>query len=147
MRVFFDLIVIAPLVVWASMLLFPQRRFTLSMVMAPWPVVALAAAWLVASVAQVSTGSLLSLELDSVRSSLGSAWGAIATTAAWQGLTLVAGTWIFRDARYYGIRTAPYLIGTLLLGPVGPAAYLLARRRRERTGGGNAGRTRPRSVN
>lgn len=134
MDVLFNLIIVVPLVVWASMLLFGQRRFTLAMVMAPWPIVGLALIWLAAVLVQVATGAQASLDLASMQAGLSSPWGALATVAGWQALTLSAGTWIFRDARYYRIPTGPYLLATLLLGPVGPGAYLLARRRKERSG-------------
>ncbi len=136
MDLFFNLAVTLPLVVWACMLLFPQRRFTLATISSPWPFVALAVAWGVAWIGQVSVAGVWNLDLASLQGALASPWGTVASTLAWQGLTLALGVWIFRDARFYGLRPEPFLLATLLFGPVGPAAYLWQRQRRDRSGTG-----------
>lgn len=134
MNVIFNLVIVVPLLAWASMVLFPQRRFTLTIATSPWPIVVLALIFLVAGLGQVVTGAQAALDLLSMQQALSSPWGTLATVAGWQGLTLMAGSWIFRDARYYRIPTGPYLLATLLLGPVGPGAYLIVRWRKERSG-------------
>jgi hypothetical protein len=35
--------------------------------------------------------------------------------------------WMYRDARERGVSAAPYIVATLLLGSVGPLAYLIRR--------------------
>ncbi len=129
----FDLVILAPLVLWASMLLFPKRRFTLTLVMSPWPFVVLAAVAVIALAGQLATAGLPTLDLGAVATVLGSGWGALYAVSQIVTLGLFAGVWVFRDARYYGVRPAPYLLGTLLLGPIGVAAYLLLRRNRDRS--------------
>lgn len=37
--------------------------------------------------------------------------------------------WMWRDARERGVSAAPYIVATLLLGSVGPLAYLIGRER------------------
>lgn len=127
-----NLLLLAPLVVWGSMLLFPRRRFTVSLVVSPWPFVALGALALLALVGQVVTVGVPVLDLASLQRVLASPWGAVSALAQWQALTLFAGVWIFRDARYFGVNPGLYLLATLVTGPIGLALYLWLRRRYER---------------
>jgi hypothetical protein len=128
----FNLFVVAPLLLWGAMLLFPRRRFTIAAVQSPWPFVALGAVVLVPLVGALASAGVPSLALAGVQRFLAMPWGALLAVADLVTLTLFAGVWIFRDARYWNVPAAPFVIATLLLGPVGLAAYLLARWRKGR---------------
>lgn len=128
----FNLFVLAPLLLWGAMLLFPRRRFTVAAVQSPWPFVALGLLALVPLCGALVTSGVPSLTLHDARLFLGSGWGALLAIAEIAVLSLFTGVWIFRDARYWSLAAAPYVIATLLLGPVGLAAYLLMRWRRGR---------------
>ena len=41
--------------------------------------------------------------------------------------------WMYRDARARGVSATPYVVATLLLGSVGPLAYLIRRESTEAT--------------
>ncbi|HKI56304.1 MAG TPA: abscisic acid-deficient protein Aba4 family protein [Trueperaceae bacterium] len=128
----FNLFVIAPLLLWGAMLLFPRRRFTVAAVQSPWPFVGLGVIVLIPLVGALATAGLPSLALESVRHYLQAPWATLLAVADVVTLSLFAGVWIFRDTRYWNVPAAPYVIATLLLGPVGLAAYLVARWRKGR---------------
>ncbi|WP_089154105.1 ABA4-like family protein [Micromonospora sp. NBS 11-29] len=65
--------------------------------------------------------------LDGLRELLGTADGAAAAWAHMIGFDLFVGRWIWRDARERGVPalvTAPVLLLTILLGPLGLAVHL-----------------------
>lgn len=128
----FNLFVLAPLLLWGAMLLFPRRRFTVAAVQSPWPFVALGVLAIVPLAGALVASGLPSLTLHDARLLFGSSWGALLAVADVSTLALFAGVWVFRDARYWSIAAAPFVIATLLLGPVGLAAYLLLRWRKNR---------------
>ncbi len=128
----YNLFVLAPLLLWGAMLLFPRRRFTIQAVQSPWPFIALGVVALAPLVGALSASGIPSLTLDAARTFLGTGWGALLAVADLATLSLFAGVWIFRDARYWSLAAAPYVVATLLLGPVGLAAYLLVRWRKNR---------------
>jgi hypothetical protein len=53
---------------------------------------------------------------------------------------VLAIAWVWRDARARGVSPVPYLVLTLLLGSVGPLAYLIRREASEPTAVLEAGR-------
>ncbi len=126
----FNLFVIAPLLLWGAMLLFPRRRFTIAAVQSPWPFVALGALVLIPLIGALATAGIPGLSLEAAARYLATRWGALLVVADLATLYLFAGVWIFRDTRYWNVPAAPYVIATLLLGPVGLAAYFIARWRR-----------------
>ncbi len=128
----FNLFVLAPLLLWGAMLLFPRRRFTIAAVQSPWPFVALGAVALAPLVGALLSTGVPSLTLHDARALLASDWGVVLAVADLSTLSLFTGVWIFRDARYWSIAAAPFVILTWLLGPVGLAAYLLVRWRKNR---------------
>ncbi len=130
----FNLFVIAPLLVWGAMLLFPRRSFTVHLVQSPWPFIVLGAATALPLIGALTASGLPGLTLAGVAALLGSPWGALLAVADGVTLTLFAGVWIFRDARYWALPAAPFVIATLLLGPLGLAAYLVVRWRKNRQG-------------
>jgi hypothetical protein len=128
----FNLFVLAPLLLWGAMLLFPRRRFTIAAVQSPWPFVALGALVLVPLIGALVATGIPSLTLRDARGLFSTGWGALLAVADISALSLFAGVWIFRDARYWSITAAPFVILTWLLGPAGLAAYLLVRWRKNR---------------
>jgi hypothetical protein len=128
----FNLFVLAPLLLWGAMLLFPRRRFTIAAVQSPWPFVVLGAVTLAPLIGALVASGLPSLTLRDARTLFSSDWGTLLAVADISTLSLFAGVWVFRDARYWSIAAAPYVILTWLLGPAGLAAYLLVRWRKNR---------------
>jgi hypothetical protein len=128
----FNLFVLAPLLLWGAMLLFPRRRFTIAAVQSPWPFVGLGALALAPLVGALLASGVPSLTLHDAKGLLGTDWGALLAVADLATLSLFAGVWIFRDARYWSLAAAPFVVATWLLGPVGLAAYLLVRWRKNR---------------
>ncbi|HKI58071.1 MAG TPA: abscisic acid-deficient protein Aba4 family protein [Trueperaceae bacterium] len=128
----FNLFVIAPLLLWGAMLLFPRRRFTVAAVQSPWPFVGLGAVVLVPLIGALVSAGIPGLSLNGAQSFLATPWGALLAVADMATLSLFAGVWIFRDARYWNVAAAPFVIATWLLGPVGLAAYLVTRWRKGR---------------
>ena len=128
----FNVFVLAPLLLWGAMLLFPRRRFTIAAVQSPWPFVVLGAVTLAPLIGALVASGLPSLTLRDARSLFSSGWGTLLAVADISTLSLFAGVWVFRDARYWSIAAAPYVILTWLLGPAGLAAYLLVRWRKNR---------------
>ena len=128
----FNLFVLAPLLLWGAMLLFPRRRFTIAAVQSPWPFVVLGAVTLAPLIGALAASGLPSLTLRDARGLFSSGWGTLLAVADISTLSLFAGVWVFRDARYWSIAAAPYVILTWLLGPAGLAAYLLVRWRKNR---------------
>lgn len=128
----FNLFVLAPLLLWGAMLLFPRRRFTITAVQSPWPFVALGAVVLAPLIGALIASGIPSLTLRDAQGLLSTDWGTLLAVADISTLSLFAGVWIFRDARYWSITAAPFVIVTWLLGPVGLAAYLVVRWRKNR---------------
>lgn len=128
----FNLFVLAPLLLWGAMLLFPRRRFTIAAVQSPWPFVVLGALVLVPLIGALVASGIPSLTLRDARTLFSSGWGTLLAVADIATLSLFAGVWVFRDARYWSIAAAPYVVLTWLLGPAGLAAYLLVRWRKNR---------------
>lgn len=138
MDALFTFLNLLPLPVWIGMMLFPRARLTQRMVLSPWPVVALAAVYLVLLVAaagsSLAAGSgELSLSLDALQSLFASDLGFLTGWTHYLMLDLFAGIWLFRDAKYWGHQPTLFLLATLLFAPLGLGAYLLWRRRRERS--------------
>ncbi|HEX7003036.1 MAG TPA: ABA4-like family protein [Trueperaceae bacterium] len=130
----FALISILPLPFWGAMLLFPRAGLTRRMVTSPWPFIVLGAVHALLLVAALATAAPAELGLSAVaiRSALGQRWGFLALWSHILILDLFAGIWIFRDAGYWRVRPAPYLLATLFAGPLGLALYLYLRQRHER---------------
>lgn len=132
MDTLFGVISLLPMPIWGSMLLFPRTDFTRRLVTASWPLIALAGVYLALLAIALVVGGVGSLSFDALRSSAGSEWGFLAVWAHMLALDLFAGVWIFRDAKYWGISPAPFLVATLFAGPLGLGAYLWVRSRRDR---------------
>lgn len=129
----FALLNLLPMPLWLAMLLFPRTRVTERLITSPWPFLILGAIYALLLLAALATlaPAELALSADALQASLGRGWGFLAIWAHVLALDLFAGVWIFRDARYWGIRPALYLLATLFAGPLGLALYLYQRQRRE----------------
>lgn len=115
------------------MLLFPRTRFTQNLVMAYWPFMALGGIYaLILLAALVTAPAGLELSLSALQRNLTADWGLLAAWTHFLTLDLFAGVWIFRDAKYWGVKPLPYLLLTFLVGPVGLGSYLLVRRQKSR---------------
>lgn len=129
----FGLLTLLPLPFWIAMLLFPHASFTRRMIASSWPFIALGAVYVVlllAALAELAPASL-GFSAASLQATIGGGWGFLAVWAHLLTLDLFAGIWIFRDARYWSVQPAPYLLATLFAGPLGLALYLYQRQRRE----------------
>ncbi|CAN5473858.1 ABA4-like family protein [soil metagenome] len=129
-EVLFSLVTILPLPIWVSMLLFPKASLTQRLVMSYWPVIALCGLYALALLGTLATGAGLDLSYAGVQATLSGRWGVAAVWAHLMTLNLLSGGWIFRDAKYWGVKPEVFLLLTLFAGPLGLGAYLFVRERR-----------------
>ncbi len=130
METVFALLSLATLPWWLSMLLFPKSRATVKLVTSPWPFIALAGAYLALLLGSLLAGPApRSLDAAALAAALSGPWGFLTAWAHMLTLDLFAGTWIFRDARYYGRLPRVELLLTWWAGPLGLGVYLWRRRR------------------
>ncbi|WP_436527432.1 ABA4-like family protein [Actinoplanes sp. HUAS TT8] len=114
---------------WALMILLPGWSWTRRIVASPLialPVVLIYALLVVPAFGDVLP-AVTNPTLGGVRELLGTANGAAAGWAHMIAFDLFVGRWIWLDARERGLRhavVAPILLLTILLGPLGLAAYL-----------------------
>jgi len=116
---------------WLLMLFWPRARLTARVIGSPWIVAGPLA--LYTALALPRLASLLPAvthpQLASIAGLLGTPAGATLAWAHFLALDLLAGRWIFLDARGRGLGrwvTTPVLLLTLLLAPLGLGVYLLA---------------------
>lgn len=114
---------------WALMILLPRWSGTVRIISSP--LIVLPVLVIYALVVLPALGEVLpvvtSPTLDGVRHLLGGADGAAAAWAHMVAFDLFAGRWAWLDSRERGVPAlvmAPVLVLTILLGPVGLAAYL-----------------------
>ena len=122
---------------WALMILLPHWSRTARIVKSPLivlPVLVIYAMVVIPAFGEVLR-AVLSPTLGSVRALLGTADGAAAAWAHMIAFDLFAGRWAWLDSREREVPAlimAPVLVLTILLGPLGLAAYLAVRTRWER---------------
>ena len=124
---------------WALMILAPgwsvSRRVIASPLIVVPPLLVYALAVLPAL--GIVLPAVASPTLAGVAGLLGTPLGATAGWAHFIGFDLFVGRWIFLDARERGVPhlvTAPVLVLTILLGPLGMLAHLVVRAVRQRSG-------------
>jgi hypothetical protein len=128
---------------WALMILLPRWSRTARIIGSPLivvPPVLIYAVVVLGSLGDVLP-AVVAPTLDGVRELLGTADGATAGWAHMIAFDLFVGRWIFLDARDRGLPplvTAPILLLTILLGPLGLLVHLLVRTRRPRPAGPDA---------
>ncbi|MFI6262581.1 ABA4-like family protein [Micromonospora sp. NPDC051006] len=114
---------------WALMILLPRWSWTARIVNSPLivlPVLVIYALLVIPAYREVLP-AVLSPTLDGVRELLSSADGAAAAWAHLIAFDLFAGRWAWLDSRERAVPAlimAPVLVLTILLGPLGLAAYL-----------------------
>jgi hypothetical protein len=119
---------------WALMILLPGWSWTRRIIASPLivlPVVLIYALLVIPASGEVLP-AVASPTLGGVRELLGTADGAAAGWAHFIAFDLFVGRWSWLDSRERGIPAlvmAPVLLLTILLGPLGLAAYLLVRTR------------------
>ena len=119
---------------WALMILAPRWRVTGRIIASPLivlPVVAVYALLVLPDLATVLP-AVASPTLGGIRSFLGTADGAAAAWAHMIAFDLFVGRWCWLDSVRRGVPAwvmAPVLLLTILLGPLGLAAYLGVRTR------------------
>ncbi len=119
---------------WALMILAPGWSWTRRIIASPLivlPVVLIYAVLVIPAFGDVFP-AVASPTLAGIRDLLGTADGAAAAWAHMIAFDLFVGRWTWLDARDRGIPalvTAPVLLLTILLGPLGLLAYLLIRPR------------------
>jgi hypothetical protein len=119
---------------WALMILAPGWSWTARIVSSP--LIVLPPVLIYALLVLPSLGDVLpavaSPTLESVRGLLGTDAGAAAGWAHFIAFDLFVGRWVWLDSRERGVPAlvmAPVLLLTIMLGPLGLAAYLLVRLR------------------
>jgi hypothetical protein len=130
---------------WALLIFLPTWRWTARLMASP--AVAAAPALLYAALVIPHVVSILpavmSPKLGEIAALLGSPEGAVIAWAHFLCFDLFVGRWIYLDARERGISSlvvSPILFFTLMLGPIGFLAYLVARAAAARGAGGLLGR-------
>jgi len=128
----FELSNLAVLPFWALMIFAPKARLTARAVASPWILLAPLAvyAWAVLPALSQVLPIVARPELDSVANLLGQPLGALAGWAHFLAFDLFVGRFIVLDARERELPwfvLSPILLATLLLGPLGLLAYLVAR--------------------
>ena len=123
---------------WALMILAPGWSITRRVVASPLIVVPALLVYAVAVLPALSDvlPAVASPTLTGVAGLLGTPLGAAAGWAHFIGFDLFVGRWIYLDARERGIPhliTAPVLVLTILLGPLGMLADLVVRAIRQRS--------------
>ena len=119
---------------WALMILLPGWSWTRRIIGSPLivlPAVVIYAVLVIPALGEVLP-AVVSPTLDGLRDLLGTADGAAAAWAHMIAFDLFAGRWSWLDSRERGVPAlvmAPVLLLTILLGPLGLAAYLLVRAR------------------
>ena len=119
---------------WALMILLPGWSWTRRIIGSPLivlPVVLIYALLVIPAFGEVFP-AVASPTLGGVRELLGTAGGAAAGWAHMIAFDLFVGRWSWLDSRDRGVPAllmAPVLLLTILLGPLGLAAYLLVRTR------------------
>ena len=126
---------------WALMIVAPGWPVTRRVVASPLIVVPPLLVYALAVLPALSDvlPAVASPTLAGVAGLLGTPLGAAAGWAHFIGFDLFVGRWIFLDARERGIPhlvLAPVLVLTILLGPLGMLAYLVARAVRQRSTAG-----------
>jgi hypothetical protein len=130
----FDLTFLLAVPFWALMILLPKWSWTTRIVRSPLivlPIVAIYAALIAPDFANV-WASVSNPTLDGVAELLGSPAGAAAGWAHMIAFDLFVGRWSYLDSRERGVPVllmAPILFLTIMLGPIGLAAYLAVRPR------------------
>ncbi|QOC91774.1 ABA4-like family protein [Micromonospora craniellae] len=119
---------------WALMILLPRWPLTTRIIASPLivaPVLAIYAVLVLPTLGEVLP-AVASPTLDGIRELLGTDDGAAAAWAHMIAFDLFVGRWAWRDSRERRIPAlvmAPVLVSTILLGPIGLAAYLAVRTR------------------
>ena len=123
-------LIVAPF--WFAMIALPRLALTQRVVASPWiaaPAALLYLALVVPGLFEV-VGAVASPALAPIAAMLGTPEGATIAWVHFLAFDLFVGRWIYLDARARGVRwwvTSPLLFLTLVLGPAGLLAYLLAR--------------------
>jgi hypothetical protein len=119
---------------WALMLVLPHWSWTARIIRSPLivlPVLVIYAMLVIPALGEVLP-AVLSPTLGGVRDLLGTTDGAAAAWAHMIAFDLFVGRWAWLDSRERGVPAlvmAPVLVLTILLGPLGLAAYLGVRTR------------------
>ena len=127
----FYFVTLMPMPLWCVWIFLPRHALAQQMAEFLWPWVLFGfgygvLALLSTAVETLPGASLFSLE--GVMRLFDGPWATVTGWAHYLCLDLFAGRWIVRDAPDGGYLRAPFLALTLLYGPLGLAAYLLARR-------------------
>lgn len=130
----FDLTFLLAAPFWALMIVLPKWSWTERVIRSPLivvPILAIYAALIAPDFAGVWS-AVSNPELAGVAELLGSPAGAAAGWAHMIAFDLFVGRWSYLDSRARGVPAlimAPILLLTIMLGPVGLAAYLAVRTR------------------
>ncbi|MEV6304003.1 ABA4-like family protein [Actinoplanes sp. NPDC051861] len=130
----FDLTFLLAVPFWALMILLPRWSWTHRIVSSPLIVLPIVAIYAVLVFSDFGTviSAVASPTLSGIRELLGSADGAAAGWAHMIAFDLFVGRWSYLDSRERGVPAlvmAPILLLTIMLGPLGLAAYLAVRPR------------------
>jgi len=129
----FNLITILPLAFWMSMILFPKALFTQRLVMNYWVYIVLGIFYAFTVIAFIGSNlDIPAINMTSFKAALSNDWGLLMVWTQLSIFNLFIAVWIFRDAKYWGIKPFWYLILAYLLPPLGLSIYLFVRQQKSK---------------
>ena len=132
-EVAFCLLNLLVLPVWATWLVAPRSRAAAALAGHGLVFLVPCALYAVLLGAALATGGAGGgLGYTGLREALATPLGFLAGWTHYLALDLFAGAWVLREARRLGLGARPYLLLTLLAGPLGLAAFLVRRTARLR---------------
>lgn len=115
------------------MILFPKTLFTQRMVMNYWVYIGLGLFYTLIVIAFLASNlNISAIDFASFKAAISSDWGLL---MIWTQLTifnLFIAVWIFRDAKYWGIKPLWYLLLAYVLPPLALSIYLFVRQQKSK---------------
>jgi hypothetical protein len=131
----FSLLNLAVLPWWGLWLVVPRSRWAIRAASHTAILVALCGVYAALVAAALGGGGPGGSGYDALRSALGTPLGFLAGWTHYLAFDLFVGAWILREALRLEVEVRPYLLFTLLLGPLGLGAFLVRRALRLRSFG------------
>jgi hypothetical protein len=123
----FRLLNLAVLPWWALWLIAPRSRWAARAASHSAVFLALAAVYTVLLLAALGSGEAAGFDFDGLRRALSTPVGFLAGWTHYLVFDLFVGAWILRESRRLEVEPRPYLVITLLAGPLGLGAFLVRR--------------------
>ncbi len=123
----FQILNLAVLPWWVLFLLVPHSKIALRAASHGGVFIALAAVYAGLLAGAIATSPGQGLGYEGLRSALGAPVGFLAGWAHYLVFDLFVGAWVLRESRRIRVEPRPYLLFTLLAGPIGLGTFLVRR--------------------